>query len=192
MNFGFDAGNLQQGEGELRYVVPILEIGVKVRQSGDFGVEHQWLGLPIEREVSTTAVAVEVRLLHPLDLHLADGAAYPLGGIGLRRSEEDLSGGLREHDLGQVPIDDFQLGLALETQNEWVAGLAILGDGGVQLWQLLQAGQLVDDKPHRMLLGLGRAEQPQNEHIDPKTVQRTERFAFGGLRSNEDPSLSIL
>jgi hypothetical protein len=124
-------GNLQQGEGELRYVVPILEIRVKVRQSADFRVEHQELGLPIEREVSTTAVTVEVRLLHPLNLHLADGAAHPFGGIGLRRSEKDLRGGLREHDLGQVPIDDFQLSLALEAENEWVAGFAILGDGGV-------------------------------------------------------------
>src|SRR5208282_4654872 len=157
-----------------------------------FGVEYKWLGLPIKREVSTAAVAIEVGLLHPLDLHLADGAAHPLCGIGLRRPEKDFGGGLREHDLGQVPIDDFQLGLALETQNEWVAGLAILGGGGVKIWKLLQTGHLVDDKPHRMLLGRGRAEQPQNEHIDPKTLQRTESFAFGGLRSNEDPSLSIL
>src|SRR5438876_9265197 len=102
---------------------------MKVRQSADFRVEHQWLRLPIEREVSSAAVPVEVRLLHPLDLHFADGAAYPLCGIGLCCSEEDLSGGLREHDLGQVSIDNFQLGLALETQNEWVARFAILGDG---------------------------------------------------------------
>ena len=115
------------------------------------------------------SVAVEVRLLHPLDLHLADGAAYPLCGIGLRGSEENLSGGLREHDLGQVPVNDFQLGLALETQNEWVAGLAILGDGGVQLWQLLQAGHLVDDKPYRTLLGRGRAEQTRRTSI---SIQR--------------------
>ncbi len=88
---------------------------MKVRQSCDFGIEYQGLDLTIEREVPAAPVPVEVRLLDPLNLHLANGAANPLGGIGLRRFEENLSGGLRQHNLGQVPIDDFQLGLALET-----------------------------------------------------------------------------
>jgi hypothetical protein len=106
--------------------------------------------------------------------------------------EEDLGGGLREHDLGQVPIDHFQLGLALETQNDGLRDLRFSVMAVCSCGSLLQAGQLVDHKPHRMLVRPGRTEQAENEHVDPKTVQRTKSFAFGGLRSNEDPSLSIL
>ena len=133
----------------------MLQIGVQVLQPADFGVKNQRLGLPVEREVSAATAAVEVRFLHALDLHFADGAAHPLGGIRLRRFEEDLRGGLREHDLGEVAVDDFQLRLALETENDRVARFAILGDGGVQLRQLLQAGQLVEHKPDRTLSGVG-------------------------------------
>ena len=78
-----------------------------------------------------------MRFLHALDLHLADGAADPLGRIRLGRLQEYLGGGLRKHDLGKVAVDDFQLRLALETEHDRVARLTVFGDGRVKLWQLL-------------------------------------------------------
>jgi len=44
----------------------------------------------------------------------------------------------------------------------------VFGDGGMNLWQLLQAGQFVEYKPHRMLFGRPASWQTENEHVDPK------------------------
>ena len=63
-----------------------------------------------------------------------------------------FGGRLREHDLGEVAVDDFQLRLALESEHDWIARFAVLRDGGMQLRQLLQAGQLIEHKPDRVLL----------------------------------------
>ena len=113
--------NFQQRKREPRHIIAVLEIGVKVFQPADFGVQHQRLGLPVERKVPAVTGAVEVRFLHALDLHLADGAADPLGGIRFGRLQKNLRGRLRKHDLGKVAVDDFQLRFALETEHDWVA-----------------------------------------------------------------------
>src|SRR5271157_5489154 len=162
--------NFQQWKGKSSHVIAVLEIGVKVFQTANFGVQHQRLGLAVERKVPAVSGAVEVRFLHAFDLHLADGAADPLGGIRFGCLQENLGGGLRQHDLGKVAVDDFQLRFALETENDWVARLAVLGNGRMKLRQLLQTGQFVEHKPYRTLLGRRRAEQAENEHVDPEAM----------------------
>ena len=73
---------------------------MQVLKPADFGIEHKLLGLPVEREVSAGTGPIEVRFLHALDLDLSNRLAYPQGRGRLRRFEEDLRRGLRQHDLG--------------------------------------------------------------------------------------------
>ena len=157
MNFGFDGWNFLDGKREPCNVVAMLHVGVQILQTADLRVENQGLGLPVEGEVSAASGAVEVRLFHPLDLDFSDGAADPFGGIRFGCLEKDFGRRLREHDLGQVAVDDFQLRFALEAEHDRIARLAVLRDGGMELRQLLQAGQLVEHKPDRVLL-FGRAQ----------------------------------
>ena len=96
-----------------------------------------------------------MRLPHPLDLDFADGFADPFGGLRLGGLEEDFGGGLRQHDLGDVAVDDLKLGLALEAKHQRVPAFAVLSDSRMELRQTLQARQLIQDKPYRVLV-LGR------------------------------------
>ena len=42
-----------------------------------------------------------------------------------------------------------------------------LGDGRVELWQALQTGQLIDDKPDRFLVRHRLIQEAQNQCVDP-------------------------
>jgi hypothetical protein len=108
-----------------------------------------------------------VGFAQPFDLNLADKLTHPLTGLRLFGGEPDARRGLRQHDLGEMPVQILKLGLALEAQHHRIAALAGLGDGGVKLRQLLQARQLVDDKPHPPLRLRRLIQQPQNQPINP-------------------------
>src|SRR3984885_1381980 len=140
----------------------------------------------------TCARSVEFGLLETLNLDLTDGFGDPLGCFRLGRLHKDFGRGLRKHDLCQMPIDHFKLGLALESQHKRVLTLAILGNSSVELRELLEAGQLVDHKPDLALSGLGSAEKPHHKQVDPKRVQGSERFALRWTRRNKNPSLAFL
>ena len=73
----------------------------------------------------------------------------------------------------------FKLGLALETQHQRIPALSVLGDGRVELGETLQARQLVQDKPYRLLVRLGRIQEPQHQQVDPEAMKRAERVALG-------------
>src|SRR5579859_3760953 len=127
-----------------------------VLKTRDFRVHHQGFNLTVYGEVPAGAGTVEVRLLHALDLNFADGVGHPFSGLRLRGLEEYLGGRLREHDLGEVSVDDLQLRFALKSKNERVLGFPIFSDGGVELRQPLQAGKLVQNEPYRSLIVLRR------------------------------------
>ena len=52
----------------------------------------------------------------------------------------NLGGRLGEHHLGQVAIDGFELGLALNAEDERVLALSVLSERCAQLREPLQAG----------------------------------------------------
>jgi hypothetical protein len=65
-------------------------------------------------------------------------------------------------------IGHLKLRLALETEHKRILVLAVLGDGGMELWELLQTRQLVDHEPDGLLSGLRRCEQAHHEQGDPQ------------------------
>ena len=77
---------------------------------------------------------------------------------------------------------------ALKSENERVLGFPVFGDGGMELRQPLQAGKLVQNEPYRSLIVLRRGQQPHNEQVDPKAMQRPQRLALGRAGGNKDPS----
>ena len=145
------SGKVKVVEVEAGNVVSELQIGVPVVQAADLGAHDQRLDLAVHSEVLAGTRAVELCLLQPLDLDFTDGFGDPFRRLRLGRLHEDFGSGLGEHDLRQMTIDHLKLGLALESKHERVLALPVLGDGGVELRELLQAGQLVDHKPYRLL-----------------------------------------
>src|SRR6202034_2200554 len=95
---------------------------------------------------------------------------------------------LREHDFGKVSVYDLQLGLSLKSENERVLGFPVFGDGGMELREPLQAGKLVQNEPYGSLFVLRRGQQPHDEQVDPKAMQRPQRLALGRTGRNEYPS----
>ena len=118
-------------------IVSQLEKCVPILQPRDFGIHHERLDLTIHAEVSTRPRAVEVRLLHALDLNLSNRIADPLCRLGFRRLEKDFGGRLRQHDLGQMAIDHLKLRLPLEAEHKRVPALPVLRNCGMQLGQAL-------------------------------------------------------
>ena len=83
------------------------------------------------------------------------------------RREPNTRRGLRQHHLGQMAVQIFKLGFALEAKHYGVPALAGFRDGRVKLWKFLQARQLVDDEPHA-LLHLGRfIQKSQYQPVNP-------------------------
>ncbi len=123
--------------------------------------------LAVKREVPSCASAVEVGLAQPFDFYFADELADPLAGLRLLRREPNAGRWLRQHDLGEMAVQVFKLGFALESKHDRIPALAGLGDGSVELRQLLQARQLVDDKPHTLLRLRGLIQEPQYQPINP-------------------------
>ena len=122
---------------------------------------------------------------------LSNRPAYPQGRGRLCRLEEDLRRGLRQHDLGEMAVNDLKLRLALEPKNDRIARFPIFRDRSVQLRKSLKARQLIEHKPDRMLSRFWCAQEAQNEHVDPKTVQRPQRFALSRLRRDKDPAFAV-
>src|SRR5437870_2373000 len=91
-------------------------------------------------------------LAKPLDLNLTDGFTHPFGSARLRGPQEDFGGRLRQHSLCILAVTSLHLAAALETENDRILRFPILCDGCVKLRKPLQASQLVDDKPHRLLI----------------------------------------
>ena len=59
----------------------------------------------------------------------------PFAGVRLFGREPNAGRRLRKHDLGQMPVQIFKLGLALEAEHDRVAALARLGDRRMKLRQ---------------------------------------------------------
>jgi hypothetical protein len=79
---------------EPRDVVSQFQERVAVLQSGDFRVHHQRLDLAVQAEILSCTSAIEVCLLHALDLDFTDGVRDPFGGLRFGRLEEDFGGWL--------------------------------------------------------------------------------------------------
>src|SRR5580704_3983805 len=120
--------DIQVRKGESRHVIFVLHEGVQVWKSRDFGLHHYGLYLAIEREIPARAGAIEAGLLHTFNLYFADAVTHPFAGFGLLRFEVNTGAWLGEHHLCQVAIDDLQLCLSLESEDDRVIALAVLGD----------------------------------------------------------------
>ena len=107
---------VQVVELEAGHVITQFEKGVAILQSGDLRIHYERFDLTIYAEVPARPRAVEVRLLHTLNLDLSDCIADPLCRLRLRRLEKDLGSRLRQHDLGQVPVGSPQVALSLGSQ----------------------------------------------------------------------------
>src|ERR1700744_2821865 len=126
-------------------------------------------------------------LLNALDSYLPDSIRDPLCSLWLGCLQEDLRGWLRQHHLGEMPIDVFQLGLTLESKNKRIFALSVFGDGRVELWQSLKAGKLIKDKPYGRLVFFRGPQKPQTQPVNPEAMQRLERVPFGGAGGDEYP-----
>ena len=162
-----DNRHIQVREREARHIVLVLHIRMKIRESGDFGLHHKWLNLPVQREVPPRARTVEVSLTQPLDLNLPNELADPLSRGRLLRLQPNAGCRLGQHDLSQMAVEVFQLGLALETQNDRILALAIFCNGRVELRQLLQTRQLIDHEPCPLLAILRFVQEAQDQQVDP-------------------------
>ena len=91
--------------------------------------------------------------------------------------QKDLRGRLRQHGLGVVAVAGFELAAALEAEDERIVRLAVFGDGGVQLWEPLQAGELVEDKPRATGMGLPLVHESQDQGVQPEADQGHEAGA---------------
>jgi integrase len=103
----------------------------------------------------------------------------PLCRLRLRRLEKDFGCRLRQHDLGKMAVDHLKLCLSLEAKYKRIPAFPVLSNRGVQLGKTLQAGQFVEHKPDGCLVFLRRSQETHHQKIDPKAVQRAQRFAFG-------------
>ena len=70
---------------------------------------------------------------------------------------------LREHNLGQMAIDHFELGFPLESQHKWIFALPVFSNRRVKLRELLEARQLINHKPDLFLSGLRCAQQAHDK-----------------------------
>ena len=50
----------------------------------------------------------------------------------------------------------------------------VFGHRGVELGQPLQAGELVEDEPHRSMTGPAAVHQPQHKHVEPEAREWNE------------------
>ena len=105
MKAGAAFGTSMYSKWKRATLLPSFRNAWRFIQTGDFRVHHQGFDLPVNGEVPARAGAIEVRLLHALDLDFADGIGDPLGCFRLRRLQEDLGGGLGQHHLGHVAVD---------------------------------------------------------------------------------------
>jgi hypothetical protein len=87
------------------------------------------------------------RLFRPLHFYFSNGVRDPFGRARLAGMQENLRRWLRQHGFGFMPIPHFQLATALESDYDRISGLAILGQGSMQLRQSLQACELVKNEP---------------------------------------------
>ena len=75
----------------------------------------------------------------------------------------------------------LKLGLALEAKHQRVLRFSVFGDGGMELRQTLQTGQLVQHKPDRMLALFRLIQETQNEQVNPEAMQGTQGLALARL-----------
>ena len=118
-----------------------------------------------------------MRLPNPLDFNLADCLADPFRCLRLRGAKEDFRCRLRQHGLCIFAVTRLHLAASLEPKNDRILRFPVLGDGRVKLRETLQAGQLIDDKPDRLLIGHRLIQEPQNQRIDPQADERAQCFA---------------
>src|SRR5207249_7835412 len=89
-----------------------------------------------------------------------------------------------------MAVPRFELAPALECEDDRSIRLPIFGHGGVELRQALQAGELVEDEPHRAMTGLATIHQPE-EHVEPETRERHHTRPRFGRAREEQPSASV-
>ena len=177
---------------EADHQVAKLEIAPQRRQATDLARHHERLDLPLQPERLLAATPVRSAFPEPFDFDVADGLGDPLGGARLRRPEEDLGRGLRQHRFGVVAVPGLELTAALEPEHDGVVGLAVLGDRGVQLRQALETRQLVEDEPRASGMGLALVHQAQDERVEPEADQRHQaRPRFRGAREKEPAGAAI-
>jgi hypothetical protein len=107
------------------------------------------------------------RLPAPLDLNLADAFRDPLRRLRFARLEIDFRGGLRQQRLRDMAVQRLDLRLALEAENHRAIRFPALSDRRRQLWQPLQAGQLVKDEPRLALVCRSIVHRAQHEQVKP-------------------------
>src|ERR1700720_2266025 len=120
-------------------------------EATDFRRKHAGLRSPFSVIAPRSRVAEEPpginRLFRPLHFYFSNGVRDPFGRARLASMQENLRRWLRQHCFGFMPIPHLKLATALESDYDRVSGLAILGQGIMQLRQSLQACELVKNEP---------------------------------------------
>ena len=168
-----------------------LQVAAQRRQPADFARHDQRLDLPLQAEAPLAVLPFRPTLAHPLDLDLADRVGDPLRRVRLAGAEKDLRRGLRQHRLGVVAVARFELAPSLEAEHDRIVRLPVLGHGGVELRQPLQARELVEDEPDRPMTGLAAVHQPQHEHVEPQARERHETRACLWRAREEQPAATV-
>src|SRR6266567_322490 len=93
-----------------------------------------------------------MRLPDSLDLDFTNRLADPFGSLGLGGAKEDFSRWLGQHGLGVLTVAGLHLAASLESKAHRILRFPVLGNGRVKLREALEAGQLVDYEPDRLLI----------------------------------------
>ena len=154
-------------------VVLLLDVAMQWLQSCNLRGHDERLGRDLKGVLlSATNQTPTARLLQTLKLHLSDRIGNPLCRVRLGGLEEYLCRGLREDDFGILAVTLFELAPALESEHNRVAGFAALRDDSMELRQLVQTGQFVQHKPHRLCRVHAGRQHAENQHIEPYAMQR--------------------
>ena len=92
--------------------------------------------------------------------------------------------------LAAVNVD--QLRHVLNAEHKTAAKLTRLGQRFVELRYLLQAGNLITDKPHAPFAVLAHALQQQRSQRQPHRYQGAHRLAVAGCGGNKQPTAVVL
>lgn len=166
-----------------------LQVAVQGWEPTDLTRHDQRLDLPLQAAAALILFARRPAFAESFDLDLANRVGDPLGGARLAGPEEDLRRRLRQHRLGVVAVPRLELAPSLEPQDNRIVRLPVLGHGRVELRQALEAGELVEDEPHRSVGLLTAGHQAQHEHVEPEAGQRHQPGARLRCAGQGDPSL---
>src|ERR1017187_4353445 len=184
---------LCQRKAYRRDPILLLDETAQRLKSGDFRAHDEWFGGDLQSKgFLAPEQAHAAGLFQALDLDLADSFGNPLGGAWLGSLQKHLRRGLREHGLGVLAVAFFHLAAALKPHHNRVPVLAVFGEGGMKLWQLVEAGQLVNDEPNRLYLGVfAVSHHAQNEQVQPHGMERQNLLPVAGAGGQKNPSPAL-